>query len=153
MPIGRIKRRVLIRALGGILASPLVARAQDRIRRIGVLMNFTPGDAVAEARLSTFLRALESLGWTQGRSIQIETRWAEGSTERIQKNAAELVALSPDPIFVTTTPAVMVLKRVTKSGPTAWMAVLSQSIAHSCGQPVLSLGPHELRGVTGMREM
>ena len=112
-----MKRREFLAALGAATAWPVVGRAQNEKRRIGILMNFVAGDSVAEARLSNFLTTLEARGWTQGRNINIETRWAEGNTDRARKYAEELVALSPDLIFVTTTPGVTVLKRATNSIP------------------------------------
>src|SRR5689334_22974761 len=67
---GHMRRREFIAALGGATAWPLVVRSEDRmIRRIGILMNFASGDAIAAARLSAFMKALESLGWAEGRSI------------------------------------------------------------------------------------
>jgi hypothetical protein len=111
MSISRANRRDFIAALGGAVAWPAVARAQDRIRRIAILMNFTSGDMVEESRLSALLDALRSLGWTEGRNARIETRWGEGNIERVRKNAAELVAFSPDVILATTTPAVTLYDR------------------------------------------
>jgi len=113
-----MRRREFIAALGGATAWPLVVRSEDRmIRRIGILMNFASGDAIAAARLSAFMKALESLGWAEGRSIHLETRWSEGDPQRMRKDAAELVALSPDVILATTTPAAMLVKRATNTVP------------------------------------
>jgi putative ABC transport system substrate-binding protein len=109
-----MNRREFVAAFGGAVAWPAVARAEDRVRRIGILMNFTSGDTVEEARLSTLLDALRSLGWIDGRNIHVETRWGEGNAERVRKDVAELVAFSPDVIFATTTPAVTLLERTTK---------------------------------------
>jgi putative ABC transport system substrate-binding protein len=65
----------------------------------------------------SFLKALESLGWAEGRSVHLETRWTEGDPQRLRKDAAELAALSPDVILATTTPAAMLIKRATNSVP------------------------------------
>jgi putative tryptophan/tyrosine transport system substrate-binding protein len=119
-----MRRRAFIAGLGWVTTWPMVARGQDRIRKIGIFLNFTPGDAVGEARLSSFLKALESLGWAEGRSIHVETRWAEGDPERMRKDVAELVALSPDVILVATTPAVTLLKRATKSVPIVFVSIV-----------------------------
>jgi putative tryptophan/tyrosine transport system substrate-binding protein len=70
-----MKRRECITVLGSAAAAwPMVARGQDRIRKIGVLMNFAAADRVAKTRLSNFREALASLGWNEGRSVEIETR-------------------------------------------------------------------------------
>src|SRR5262249_20109378 len=93
-----IGRRELLAALGGAAAWPLAARAQqsERMRRIGVLIPLAMDDPEPKARIAAFRQGLEQLGWTNGRNVQIDTRWAGGDMESIRKHAAELVALSPD---------------------------------------------------------
>src|SRR6516164_10787601 len=112
-----IRRRELLAALGGAAVWPLVTRAQDRIRRIGVLMNFAANDTAQAARLAKFREALEALGWIEGRNIHVETRWAYGDTDQVRKDVAELVALALDVIVASTTPAVALLERATKTVP------------------------------------
>src|SRR5438552_18641704 len=96
-----MQRREFITLLGGAVAWPRGVRAQqgERMRRIGVLMPFTPEDADAKARLAAFVQALQLAGWTVGRNVQIEYRWAGSSADNMQKFAAELVALAPDVIL------------------------------------------------------
>jgi putative tryptophan/tyrosine transport system substrate-binding protein len=110
--------------LGGAAAWPLVARAQDRIRRIGVLMNFDANDTAQAARLAKFQEALEALGWIEGRNIHVETRWTHGDTDQVRKDVAELIALSPDAILVTTTPALTILERATKTVPIVFASIV-----------------------------
>ena len=92
-----MKRREFIAALGGAAAWPLVARAQqpDRIRRIGALIGAAQDDTDTQARLAAFVQALAQLGWTDGRNMRIDYRWAAGNAENYRKYAAELVALAP----------------------------------------------------------
>ena len=74
-----MKRREFITLLGGAAAAwPLAARAQqgERMRRIGVLMNGAADDAEGQARLAAFTQALKQLGWSDGRNLRIDTRWA-----------------------------------------------------------------------------
>ena len=75
-----IRRREFITMLGGAAAWPLVARAQQPggMRRIGVLTSAGLNDADAQARYAAFVEGLEQLGWTEGRNIRIEARWASG---------------------------------------------------------------------------
>jgi len=119
-----IRRRELLAALGGAAAWPLVTRAEDRIRRIGVLMNFTANDTTQAARLAKFREALEALGWIEGRSIHVETRWSHGDADQVRKDVAELIALSPDVIVVTTTPALTILERATKTVPIVFASIV-----------------------------
>src|SRR5215510_7691726 len=79
-----MKRREFISLLGGAAAAwPLAARAQEpgRIRRIGVLMGFASSDSEAQPRIAAFQRELQNLGWTVGRDLKIEYRWASGDAE------------------------------------------------------------------------
>jgi putative ABC transport system substrate-binding protein len=73
-----IRRREFITLLGGAAAWPLAAWAQqpDRMRRVGLLMGYREGDAEGQASLAAFQRGLQELGWTEGRNIWIDTRWA-----------------------------------------------------------------------------
>src|SRR5262245_46701653 len=93
-----MKRRTFIAALGGAAAWPLVARAQsERVRRIGVLTG--TDDADRRASYADFVKALQQLGWTDGRNVQIETRRAASPASDF-RNATDLVALAPDVIVV-----------------------------------------------------
>jgi ABC-type uncharacterized transport system substrate-binding protein len=99
-----VKRRAFISLLGGAAAAwPLVARVQqpERMRRIGVLLPASPDDAVFQARVETFVQELARLGWTIGRNIQIDIRWASTNANEIRRHAGELAALSPDVILAT----------------------------------------------------
>jgi putative ABC transport system substrate-binding protein len=132
-----MQRREFIAVLSGILALR-AARAQDRIRRVGILMNFAASDAVAQARHAKILERLEALGWTEGRNIHVETRWVEGKTDQTQRGIAELLALSPDVILGTTTPAVIALKRAAKTVPIVFVSVVDpvgSGLAASMSRP------------------
>jgi putative ABC transport system substrate-binding protein len=106
-----MKRREFITLLGGATAWPLVARAQQPVgmRRIGVLMAYAESDPEGQAFVTVFQEGLQKLGWTEGRNIQIDYRWASGDVESMQRLAKELVALQPDVILShsTTTTANM----------------------------------------------
>jgi len=71
-------RREFVAALGGAAAWPLAARAQqgDRVRRIGVLLGGDENDPLAKASVSAFTQALAGLGWTDGRNVRMDLRWA-----------------------------------------------------------------------------
>src|SRR4051812_11387418 len=97
-----MKRRAFITLLGGAATFPLMARAQqgERMRRIGVLLPAAADDAEFQARLAAFHQALALLGWTIGRNVRVDTRWATPNAADIRRHAAELAALAPDVILV-----------------------------------------------------
>jgi putative tryptophan/tyrosine transport system substrate-binding protein len=99
-----MRRREVITLLGGMAAAwPLWARAQqsDQMRRVGVLMSAAADDLEGQARLTAFLQGLQQLGWTDGRNVRIDTRWAAGDVDRYRTYAAELIALGPDVVLAS----------------------------------------------------
>ena len=116
-----MRRREFIAALGGAAACsvswPLAARAQERVRRIGVLMSLAADDPEMKARLAAFMQGLQHLGWIDGRNVRIDTRTTAGDAERIRSYAAELVALAPDVILAAGGQVVGGLLRATRTVP------------------------------------
>ena len=120
-----MRRREFIGSLGGVAAWPLAARAQqpERMRRIGVLMNLAVGDPEGETRRAAFLHALQQLGWSDGRNVRIDYRWAAGDAGHFQRYAEELLALAPDVIFAASTPSVRALQQATRTVPIVFAIV------------------------------
>jgi ABC-type uncharacterized transport system substrate-binding protein len=120
-----MKRRAFITLLGGAAAWPLAARAQqgERMRRIGVLMNVPSDNPEGMARLAAFLQGLQELGWTVGRNVQIDYRWASPDADRIRKDAAELLVLAPDVILSSATTTVGALQQATRTVPIVFALV------------------------------
>ena len=121
-----MKRREFITLLGGAAAAwPLAARAQqgERMRRIGVLHNFAADDPLGQARNGVFLQALQQAGWTIGRNVQIETRWAAGDADRLRTYAADLVALAPHVILGTGNAGAAPLLHATRAVPIVFVIV------------------------------
>ena len=113
-------RRAFLSGVGlGILAAPVAAEGQqsDRVRRIGVLMGFAENDEVWQAYLAAFRRRLQELGWTVGRNVRIDYRFAGENIERTRTGAGELVAIAPDVILVSTNPAVSAVMQATRTIP------------------------------------
>jgi putative tryptophan/tyrosine transport system substrate-binding protein len=121
-----MKRRDFITLLGGAAAWPLAARAQQpgQTRRIGVLMNVAADDPEGRSRVAALLQGLQQLGWSDGRNVRIETRWAGGDADRIRQYAAELVALAPDVIVGTGTAVMGPLQRATRTLPIVFVQVI-----------------------------
>ena len=126
MKFDRLKRREFITLLGGAAAAwPLAARAQqgERMRRIGVLMYWAADDAEGQARLAAFAQALKQLGWSDGRNLRIDTRWA--TADDIRRHAAELAALAPDVLVAATgTATVAPLLQATRTVPIVFVTVI-----------------------------
>jgi putative tryptophan/tyrosine transport system substrate-binding protein len=121
-----VKRREFITLLGGVaVAWPLAARAQpgERVRRVGVLMYLAADDAEGQARLAALTQALKQLGWSDGRNLKIDTRWA--TADDIRRHAAELVALAPDVLVAGTgTATVAPLLQATRTVPIVFVSVI-----------------------------
>jgi putative ABC transport system substrate-binding protein len=120
-----VKRREFIAGLASATAWPLAARAQqcERVRRIGVLMEPPEGDPEGKLHLSGFMQGLQELGWTEGRNLRMDVRWAGGSFERTRMYAKELVDLQPDVILARGTPATAAFQRETRTIPIVFVAV------------------------------
>jgi ABC-type uncharacterized transport system substrate-binding protein len=116
-----MKRRNFISLLGGAVAFPFAAHAQQDqgVRRIAVLQPFAI-DSPEKPRVEAFVEELQRLGWTDGRNLQIEYRW---ETSDLRKAAIELVAWSPEVILVSSTQAMTPLQQATKSVPIVFTQV------------------------------
>ena len=114
-----MRRREFIGLLGGAVACPLAARAQQRdgIRRVGALMSVAADDPEGKARFAAFQQGLQQLGWIDGRNVRIETRWSGGKTDDARKYAAELIALAPDAILASGGAMVGPLLQATRTVP------------------------------------
>ena len=138
-----IGRREFVRLLGGAAAAwPLAARAQqqERMRRVGILMNFAADDPAGQARLTAFLQGLQQVGWTDGRNVHIDIRWGAGAAERIGKFATELVSIAPDVILTSGSPTLGPLLQATRTIPIVFVQVADpvgagfiESLAHPNG--------------------
>ena len=121
-----MQRREFISVLCGAAAWPMTARAQqpERMRRVGVLLPSRADDAVFQARVGAFLQGLALLGWTIGRNVQIDIRWATANAAEIRRHAAELVALAPDVILAHGASTVGPLLQATRTVPIVFPAVV-----------------------------
>ena len=125
MQFDQLKRREFITLLGGAVAWPLAARAQqpNRMRRIGVLMAFSESNPHFRSLVDIFVQGLERLGWVDGRNIRIDVRWAGGDVERMRTFAKQLAELQLDVILASTTPVTSALQRETRTIPIVFVIV------------------------------
>jgi putative ABC transport system substrate-binding protein len=135
-----MKRREFITLLGGAATWPLAARAQqpERMRRIGVLTSLAADDPESQARHAAFLQGLQEWGWTVGRNVQIDYRFAAGDADRIRKYAAELIALAPNVILATGSPVTAALQQATRTVPIVFAQVpdpVANGFVTSLAQP------------------
>jgi putative tryptophan/tyrosine transport system substrate-binding protein len=120
-----VRRREFITLLGGAaVAWPLAARAQQpEMRRIGVLMSLAESDPEAQARVAAFRNGLQTLGWTEGRNVRIDIRWAASDATLMQRFAKELIALQPNLILSHNTPTTASLLQQTRTIPIVFVVV------------------------------
>jgi putative ABC transport system substrate-binding protein len=119
-----MNRRAFMTQVAGAAAAPLllpppVARSQsmDRVRRIGVLSGLPLDDSESKTRIAAFLGELARLGWSEGRNIRLDVRSGGANTVERRRNAAELVALTPDVILAIGSISVEHLLEVTRTVP------------------------------------
>jgi putative ABC transport system substrate-binding protein len=112
-----VKRRKFIAGLGGAAIMPYAVGAQERVRRIGVLVPASADDSVFQTRVGAFLQGLQQAGWSIGQNVRIDTRWATTNTVEIRRQAAELAGLAPDVILAHGASTVGPLLQVTRTVP------------------------------------
>jgi putative tryptophan/tyrosine transport system substrate-binding protein len=121
-----MRRREFITLVGGVATWPLAARAQqiERMRRIGVLVNIAADDPMGQARVAAFVQGLQAAGWSDGRNVRIDTRWAAADPGNFRKYAAELIVLGPDVVLASTTAAVAQLQQASRTVPIVFVSVI-----------------------------
>jgi putative ABC transport system substrate-binding protein len=121
-----MKRREFITLVGGAAATwPFAVRAQqpNGMRRIGVILPAAATDVEFQSRITAFQQGLHELGWTDGRNIRIDYRWAGSDADRIRRSAAELVALGPDVVLAVSSPVVGAFQQATHTVPIVFASV------------------------------
>jgi putative tryptophan/tyrosine transport system substrate-binding protein len=90
--VSGIRRREFLLLGGGAATWPIAARAQqpERVRLVGIILPATADDVEFQARVGAFLQGLQQLGWSIGRNVRIDTRWATANEGDIRRHAAEL---------------------------------------------------------------
>jgi putative ABC transport system substrate-binding protein len=142
-----MRRREVITLLGGAAAWPLAARAQPTtgMPRIGVLMGYAESDREGQANVAAFQGGLQKLGWTEGRNIRLDTRWAAAEADLMQRFAKELVALQPDLILTQNTPATAAVLQQTRTIP-----IIFANVSDPVGSGFVAGLPRPGGNVTGL---
>jgi putative ABC transport system substrate-binding protein len=117
-------------------------------RRIGVLMGYAENGSEAQAWVAAFREGLQKLGWTEGRNIRIDTRWAASDAEAIQRFAQEFVALRPDLILTSSTPTTAALLQQTRTIP-----IIFANLVDPVGSGFIASLPRPGVNVTGFINM
>ncbi|MGB8121116.1 MAG: hypothetical protein WCF56_20695 [Pseudolabrys sp.] len=151
-----MRRRDFIKVVAGsATAWPFMARAQERIRLVGLLNILAEDDPESRLRIAAFKKSLQELCWTDG-SIRIEARWAGGDVERLRKHAKELVALGPDVILTSGSVTVRPLQQATRTmtrvavvrDPVNGSGIAQFAVIQACAPPLgVELIPIDARDV------
>jgi putative ABC transport system substrate-binding protein len=151
-----MRRREFITLLGGAAAWPLAVSAQqpDRARRVGFLISGAEADPEMQARVAVVRRTLGGLGWSEGRNLRIDIRFADGNPDRHPSLAKELVALQPDAIIAYSTPIATALRRESRTIPIVFVNVfdpIGSGLVASLARPGGNLTGFMLyeEGITG----
>src|SRR4029453_14797575 len=136
-----MRRREFLGALSGAAAVwPFATRAQqrERMRLIGVLLPATADDVEFQVRIAAFHQGLQQSGWTIGRNVRIDTRWATADAAEIPRHAGELAGLPPDLILAHAATTVGPLLQATRTIPVVFPSVVDPvgaGFAESPGGP------------------
>jgi putative tryptophan/tyrosine transport system substrate-binding protein len=147
---GGMRRRDVLTMIGGsALAWPLAARAQqrERLRTIGVLMNYAEYDPEGEVRFTALRDRLGELGWAEGRNVAIEVRWCAARPDLMLVYATELVSRPADVVVAQGTLVVSVLKKLTGTIP-----IVFTQVADPVGSGFVSNYARPDANITGFAE-
>jgi putative ABC transport system substrate-binding protein len=118
MKFGQLRRREFITLIGSAAAAlPLTAHAQQRVRRVAVLMSTTPDEPESQAHITALAQGLQEAGWSVGSNVRIDVRWSGGNLSRVRRDAEELVALAPDVLVAGIGPTTQEFQRITRTLP------------------------------------
>jgi len=138
-------RRQFIALIGGAAAAwPLAARAQERVRRLAALMQYTEDNAQGQRWVAALRDELQKLGWIEGRNLHTDYRWGGTDMNLLQRLAKEIVAAKPDVIFSSSSSPTRILKQETSTIP-----VLFGNIVDPVGQGFVASMARPGGNVTG----
>jgi putative ABC transport system substrate-binding protein len=115
-----MRRRDFTKAVvGSVAAWPLAVHAQhgERMRRVGILMPFSPSDKEIQNRVQAFKEELRNRGWTAGANVQFDERWTTDNMDLIRAAATNLLELKPDVVVAVGGRVIPILMKMTSSIP------------------------------------
>jgi len=121
-----MRRRGFITFLGVAAATwPLAARAQqgESIRRVAMLLPYREGDAEGQTVVAAFQQRLQDMGWTEGRNIRFDIRWAGGDPDKARIFARELIGMTPDVIVPSSNLVTTIVQQETRTIPIVFVLV------------------------------
>ena len=141
-----MRRREFIMALSAAATWPRVVRAQpaNGMPRVAVLHSLAESDAEAQSWVKAFIEGCAALGWSDGRNVQIDVRWAGGEVKEIQRLARELLDQHPDVVLAVTTPSVNAIRRLNNDTPMVFTLV-TDPVAQGLVETLIRPG----RSITG----
>jgi putative ABC transport system substrate-binding protein len=141
-----MRRRDFIKVIAGSpVVWPLAAPAQtENVRRIGIFVPYSTDDQLGQQRVAAFRQALQDLGWSDGKNLKIDIRWAGDARDRYPQYAAELVALAPDVLVGVTSLTVIALQAQTRTVPIVFVGVIDP-----VGAGIVGSLAHPDRNATG----
>jgi putative ABC transport system substrate-binding protein len=147
---GFMHRRAFLGSLTGLLARPLTAEAQPggKLARIGFLSPANASDPRMQGLVNAFRRGMTELGYVEGRTFAIESRWAEGRYDRLARLAAELVGLKVDVILAVAVPAIRAAREATRAIP-----IVMASVVDPLATGLVTSLAHPGGNVTGLSNM
>jgi putative tryptophan/tyrosine transport system substrate-binding protein len=116
------------------------------MRRIGVQMNWNENDPEAKGYFSAFVQGLAELGWSDGRNMRIDVRWAAGDVDRARIFAKGLLDMQPEVILASTTPVTAALQRETQTIP-----IVFALVADPVGEGFVAGLPRPGGNITGFK--
>jgi putative ABC transport system substrate-binding protein len=99
------------------------AFAQQRVRRIAIIMGYTESDPLSRARMAAFKDGLREFGWVESRNIHLDYRWPATDPERMRRDAGEIVKLAPEVIVSSPSQTTLVLSKLTTTTPIVFVNV------------------------------
>ncbi len=135
-----MRRRTFITLLGSAAAWPLAVRAQqgEGVRRVGVLMARKVVDVEGQKQFAALRQGLAELGWSEGKTLDIHSRWTVADAAEALKFAQELVGLKPGVLVANGTPSLIAMRQVTSTIPVIFVSVadpVGQGFVPSLARP------------------